>query len=157
MNKTSILVFGLAILFASFSLAAPPIKGQSKQDIALTKKIVGKWQVEVDDRKNKRKSIGWTVYASNGMCASRSITKPDDGKEFQVILEAKWYILQGRLVTQVTKSSNTRIVKVGHTTREQLRSLSDTQLKYIDDEGKDIVETRVPDDPPAKAKPAPKK
>ena len=137
--------------FCLLSLALPAISDaqtpRKVSDEELSQRLVGKWQVEYEDPKTKRRAIGWTIYADNGLAASRSITKVGD-KEINLVLQAKWKIENGILITTITKSSDPSIVKVATVTKDRLTVLTPKQLQYIDGEGKTIREIRVPDDKP---------
>ncbi|MEZ6086886.1 MAG: hypothetical protein R3C05_02395 [Pirellulaceae bacterium] len=144
--------FSYTICFALLFSLCLPLVGQAQtprkvSDEDLSKRLLGKWQVEFEDPKTKRQSIGWTVYAENGLAASRSITKVGD-KEINLVLQAKWKIENGVLITTITKSSDTSIVKVASVTKDRLTVLTSKQLQYIDADGNTIREIRVPNDTP---------
>lgn len=131
--------------------AKPKTTRTYASDAAIAAKLVGKWQVEYKDKDGKRLSIGWTVYAKNGMASSRSITKKD-GKEINLVLEAKWSVVKGVLTTAITNSSDPKIVKVGSVTKDRLMAIGDRYMKYTDPDGKVIVEYRLPEQKPETTK-----
>ncbi|QDV69368.1 hypothetical protein Poly24_30830 [Rosistilla carotiformis] len=139
----------IALLFVAASAATASAQTTAKKatDAELAEMLLGKWQVEFEDPKTKRKSIGWTVYAKNGLAASRSITQVGD-KEVNLVLQAKWSIDKGVLTTTITKSSDPKLVKEASVTKDRIVSMSKKQFRYIDREGKTITEIRVPNDKP---------
>lgn len=147
----------LLLLVASSLFAAPfaaPASAQQPRPVTdefLSQRMVGKWQVEYFDEKTKRKSIGWTVYNDRGLAASRSLTKVGDEVQ-NIVLQARWRIENGVLITTITKSSHPDVVKVASVTRDRLTVLTEKRMQYIDQDGKTINEIRVPDDKPAETK-----
>lgn len=139
------------LLVVAAALCTQPAFAQQPRRVTdefLSQRIVGKWQVEYFDEKTKRKAIGWTVYSDRGLAASRSVAKID-GETTHVILQARWRIENGVLITTITKSSHPEIVKVASVTRDRLTMLTEKRMQYIDQDGKTITELRVPDDKPA--------
>ncbi|QDS88395.1 hypothetical protein EC9_25850 [Rosistilla ulvae] len=139
------LIAAVLVLSSSAIVGAQTAKKATDEELAAL--LIGKWQVEFEDKETKRKSIGWTVYAKNGLAASRSITKVGD-KEVNLVLQAKWSIDKGVLTTTITKSSDPKLVKVASVTKDRIVSMSKKQFRYIDREGKTITEIRVPNDKP---------
>ncbi len=139
------LIVALLVLASPSMVAAQKSKKATDQE--LSELLIGKWQVQFEDPKTKRKSIGWTVYAKGGLAASRSITKVGD-KEVNLVLQAKWKIEKGVLITTITKSSDPKLVKEASVTKDRIVSMSTKQFRYIDRDGKTITEIRVPDDKP---------
>lgn len=142
----------LPLCFAALCILVNPAaivaqEAKKATDEELSAALVGKWQVQFEDPETKFKSIGWTVYAKNGLAASRSITKIGD-KEVNIVLQAKWTIVNGVLTTTVTQSSDPKLVKVASVTKDRIVSLSQKKFQYIDREGKTITEIRVPNDKP---------
>lgn len=102
------------------------------EDEALASMIVGRWRL--DTVHEGHHVSGTTEYnEDHTLFACGSVTMQGGVETFEV--EGNWHVERRELVWHVEKSTNTNLVPVGLTQREQILSISEDTKTYQDEEG----------------------
>jgi hypothetical protein len=119
-----------------------PPKKQSDEEV--NKLLVGKWIVDEGDGQKEPKIKGSVTYKKDGTVEVEATL--DFGKEsLKIILEGTWKVKDGVITATVTKTSHPELIKEGHVSKDKLISVSDKELKYKDEMGKEKLHKRMKD------------
>jgi hypothetical protein len=139
---------GVVFIFAAMTLAGwvsareEPPKKQTDEEIG--KLLVGKWIIDEGDGQKEPKIKGSIVYKKDNTVNLEATL--DFGKEtLKIILEGTWKVKDGVIIATVTKTSHPEHIKEGHVSRDILISVTEKELKYKDEMGKEKLHKRTKD------------
>jgi hypothetical protein len=107
---------------------------------ALKKLLVGKWRLSIEE--GNLKVEGLSDYKSDGT-TKYTVTTEYRGEKSIVEIHAKWRIEGTKLITVVTKTSDSEVTKVGDESTYEVLHIDTQSIKYRDDEGKVAEESRI--------------
>jgi hypothetical protein len=119
-----------------------PPKKQTDEEI--NKLLVGKWIIDEGDGQKEPKIKGSVTYKKDGTVdleATLDIAKDS----FKIALSGTWKVKDGAIIATVTKTSNPDLVKEGVVSKDKVVSVTDKELKYTDELGKEKSHKRMKD------------
>jgi hypothetical protein len=150
--------FALPFSLLSLLLAAPVLRAQEETPAAPTaeeaaaeekaathyrKLLVGTWKFEI--KQEGMQATGLTTYRPDGTSESKGRFDVG-GQKTEFSAEAKWTVKGNKLSFQVTKTSDAESMPVGLKWTETIVRINDKEFHYLDDEGKEQIEKRVPEE-----------
>jgi hypothetical protein len=126
--------------------AAPTAEEQAAEEKAAAhyrKMLVGTWKFEM--KQEGMQASGLTTYRADGTSESKG-QFDIGGQKSDFSAEAKWTVKGNKLSFQVTKTSDAESMPVGLKWTETIVRINDKEFHYLDDEGKEQVEKRVPEE-----------
>jgi hypothetical protein len=144
----------LALTLLSLLLLAPALRAQDaapaptaeekaaeeKAGAHYTKQLLGTWKFEL--RQEGMSATGSTTYKADGTSESKGQFDMG-GQKSEFSAEAKWSVKGNKLSFQVTKTSDANSMPVGLKWTQTIVRINEKEFRYLDDEGKERVETRV--------------
>jgi hypothetical protein len=135
MNTRAILTFLVSIfIVSSFFAALPP-------DSEAAKLLRGSWAIPVEQYNGAMKG-GGNTFRADGTFTSFAIL-PGHGQDLRVDWEGKWSIKDGILIETVTKASQPDMLRLGHTTRDILLSITQKEYRIREEDGKERIRLRT--------------
>jgi hypothetical protein len=135
-------VFVAMALAESLHAFEDPPKKQTDEEIS--KLLIGKWIVDEGDGQKEPKIKGSVNYKKDSTVVVEATI--DFGKDnLKVFLEGTWKVKDGVITATVTKTSHPELIKEGHISKDKLISVSDKELKYTDEMGKEKLHKRTKD------------
>lgn len=164
----------LPLAFLSLLLAAPALRAQDaepaptaeeaaaeeKAGAHYSKELVGTWKFEI--KQEGMSATGTNTYKADGTSVSKGQFDVG-GQKTEFSAEAKWTVKGNKLSFEVTKTSDAGSMPVGTKWTQTIVRLTEKEFRFLDAEGNERAETRVPDEKkkekeePKKAEPAEKK
>jgi len=139
---------GMVYIFAAMTLAgwASAREDQPKKqtDEDINKLLVGKWIIDEGDGEKEPKIKGSVTYKKDNKVELEATL--DFGKDsLKIFLEGTWKVKDGVIIATVTKTSHPELIKEGHVSKDKLISVTDKELKYKDEMGKEKLHKRMKD------------
>jgi hypothetical protein len=135
-------VFVAMMLVGLVSAREDPPKKQTDEEIG--KLLVGKWIIDEGDGQKEPKIKGSLTYKKDGTVDLEASL--DIGKDsFKIALSGTWKVKEGVIVATVTKTNNPDLVKEGVVSKDKVISVTDKELKYTDEMGKEKLHKRMKD------------
>jgi hypothetical protein len=148
--------FALPLSLLSLLLAVPALHAQepeaqtpeekAAEEKAAThyrKQLVGTWKFEI--KQEGMEATGVTTYRPDGTSSSTGQFDVG-GKKTEFSAEAKWTVKGNKLSFEVTKTSDAESMPVGLKWSETIVRINDKEFHYLDDEGKEQLEKRIPEE-----------
>ena len=124
--------------------AAPAEEAPADKAAAHYRKLLtGTWKFEIKQEGMQGSRL--TTFREDGTCTSKGEIQVG-GKETPVSAESKWTIKGNKLSFEVTKTSDAALMSTGQKWTVTIVRITEKEFHYLDDEDKEQVEKRVPDD-----------
>jgi hypothetical protein len=113
-------------------------------DAEISKLLVGKWSIEEGGDKGP-KIKGTENYKKDGIVEAEATV--DDGKNapLKISLSGTWKVMDGVIVTKVTKSNVPDLIPEGHVSKDTVISIDDKEIKYKSEGGQEKTHKRLKD------------
>jgi hypothetical protein len=113
-------------------------------DAEVTKQLVGKWAIEEVSEQGNLKINGTAQYKKDGTFEGQA-TIGSGEMPAKIALSGTWKVIDGVIVSSITRSSLPVIIAKGFTSKHQVISIDEKSLKFKTETGKGIVRMRLKD------------
>lgn len=124
---------------------APPVSAPG----IVKESLVGNWHLDMEVDEVRVKAV--TEYKAGGTFQSHA-TVVMDGESNEMVVKGTWKLDGNTLTTTITESDSPDLLPVGEVSKDEVLELSATVLRYRDEDGLVVRETRADPavEPPAK-------
>jgi hypothetical protein len=141
-------LLGIVVCFAALTLtnwlSAREDTPKKQSDEEIGKLLVGKWIVDEGDGKTEPKIKGILNYKKDGTVDVDATL--DFGKEsLKISVSGTWKVKDGIIVATVTKTSHPELIKEGLVSKDKVISVTEKELKYKDEMGKEKLHKKMKD------------
>jgi hypothetical protein len=137
--------FGILLFVSATTLSTNAnVREDAKKqtDAEITKLLVGKWAVEVDEMGVKVK--GTQEYTKDGKFAAEATIEA--GKNtIKLTVSGTWVVKDGMVIETVKKSNQPMIVPEGKESKDKVISIDDKVYKFKDEMDKERTVKRIKD------------
>ena len=130
-----------AMVFAIFVIGQSTVQSDEKSELTdarIKERLIGKWYGEEGGGKVK----GTTEYKNDGTFEGEASLEVGDQK-LKIEVSGKWKVSEGHIVATVESSNPPGAIPPGRTTKDQVLSIDEKELKYKTEKGKVSVRKRV--------------
>jgi hypothetical protein len=138
-NMKPFLISAAFVFFAQVAWASPTQDSPSTPSLAMM--IVGKWAEKASN--SVLQASGTTEYLPDGTARMETTATVFGKKLLTVTVKGLWRIVGRQLIMTATESSHPKLLPPGEDTRDEIVSITSTELVLLDEDGKRQVSERI--------------
>lgn len=134
------ILLGVVAIALTGVAAAGEDKVPKPTDEEIKKLLVGTWAS--DETEGEIRLKGTTTFNKDGTGTAAGTA--ENGRErVTIALSTTWAVKDGKIVCTITKSNIPDVVKVGHTSSDEILSVTATEFQFKSENGQVRVQKRV--------------